>query len=41
MEKKQLKLSEIILSEEERKSYIIYGYGESGRILKQVLELFH
>ena len=41
MGSKILQLSEITISMEERKEYIIYGYGESGRILKNVLELFH
>ncbi len=40
MKKQVLKLSEIILSAEERENYIIYGYGEVGRILKKVLEIF-
>ncbi len=41
MKNKRLELSEITLSEEETQSYAIYGYGESGRILKNVLELLH
>ena len=40
MKNSMLKLSEITISKGNRQSYIIYGYGEGGRILKKVLELF-
>lgn len=41
MENKTLELSEITFSMDETQSYIIYGPGENGRMLKRILDILN